>query len=280
MDGTEARPSVESAVREVRDGQTVDRRIDVIMEEPLSLELNGQPTAVLMRLPGMEKELALGFCLSEGLVRSFDDVLGVHHCGQGLPAGEDALSGGEARNRVQVTARPEGLDSSARLEVTRLVRSGCGAVDLRGADLSLRPVGGDLRVASTTLFSLPQAMLDAQTLRRTVGGVHAAGIFAADGSAVVVCEDIGRHNAVDKAIGHCLLRGIPLADKILLCSGRLSYEMAMKAIRAGFPLLASVTVPTSLAVGLAERYNLTLVCHLRGERMTIYAHPERVIVDA
>ena len=265
-------------VREVRGGQAVDRHIDVIMEEPLSLEVNGHPMAVLMRLPGMEKELALGFCISEGLVRSFGDVLGVHHCGQGLPVPMDSISGGEARNRVQVTAQPEGLDPQARHDVIRLVRAGCGAVDLREADLPLRRLGEGVRVRAEALQTLPPTMLDAQELRKTVGGVHAAGVFHADGSMVVVCEDIGRHNAVDKAIGHCLLRGVPLGDKVLLCSGRLSYEMVMKAIRAGFPVLASITVPTSLAVSLAGLYNLTLVGHLRGERMTIFTHPERVLL--
>ncbi len=276
METDDQRPAIGADVHEVRGGQAVARHIDVIMEEPLSLEINGQQAALLMRLPGMEKELATGFCISEGLVRSFDDLLGVHHCGQGLPAAQDSISGGEARNRVQVTAREEALDPGARHEVIRLVRAGCGSVDLREADLSLRRIDDGVRVRAEVLQSLPQAMLDAQELRRTVGGVHAAGIFAADGSVVVVCEDIGRHNAVDKAIGHCLLRGIALADKVLLCTGRLSYEMVMKAIRAGFPVLASITVPTSLAVNLAVAYNLTLVCHLRGERMTIYAHPQRV----
>jgi len=280
VDDTQGLPAEERTVTEVQGGRAAERRTGVIAEEPLSLVLNGHPAAVLMRLPGMEKELAVGFCLSEGLVRSYEDVLGVHDCGPALADGRKALPSDETCNRVEVTANPDGVAPDARLEITRLVRAGCGAVDLGGAGLSLRPVTSQVHVDAATLFSLPQAMQGAQTLRRAVGGVHAAGLFQQDGTPLVVCEDIGRHNAVDKAIGYCLLHGISIREAILLCSGRLSYEMAMKAIRVGIPILASIAVPTSLAVALAERCNLTMVCNVRGERMTLYAHPERITVDA
>jgi FdhD protein len=272
------RPALTTTARVVRGGAAEDVRLEVILEEPLSLEVNDEPTALLMRLPGMEKELAVGFCVSEGLVRSFGDVLGARHCGEAgpAPAGRTEGGGSEERNRVQVRVRPEGLNPEARREVARLVRAGCGSVDLEGIDLALPAAPAGVAVPAAVLHALPLAMNEAQVLRKSVGGVHAAGIFHPDGRPAIVCEDIGRHNAVDKAIGHCLLRGIPLEDKVLLCSGRLSYEMATKALRAGLPVLATIAVPTSLAVGIAERYGLTMIGRLSADRLTIYAHPERI----
>jgi FdhD protein len=163
------------------------------------------------------------------------------------------------------------------MEVVRLIRAGCGAVDVDRAELPLDPIPQDqVRVAREALLSLPTTMRDCQTLRQDVGGVHAAALFDADGQLVVLCEDVGRHNAVDKAVGHCLLHDVPLADKVLLCSGRLSYEMVTKAIRARLPIVASVSAPTALAVAIAEQHNLTLIGYVRGSRMTVYAHAERV----
>jgi FdhD protein len=120
-------------------------------------------------------------------------------------------------------------------------------------------------------------MFDLQDIHRDIGGTHGAALFDETGKAVTVAEDIGRHNAVDKAIGYCLLREIRLDDKILVTSGRASYEMATKAIRVGIPIAASVSAPTALAVQLAEDRGLTLIGYLRGKRMNVYTHPERLI---
>jgi FdhD protein len=119
-------------------------------------------------------------------------------------------------------------------------------------------------------------MREQQTVHRHVGGTHAAVLFDKSGRVITLAEDIGRHNAIDKAVGYCLLRGISLHDKVLLTSGRASYEMATKAIRVGIPIIASVSAPTSLAVQLAEDRGLTLIGYLRGGRMNVYTHPERV----
>jgi FdhD protein len=274
------RPTARRRVCAVHQTQNAEQEIEVVLEEPLALHLNGQQVAVLMRLPGQEKELAAGFCLSEGLVSDFSGVLTIHHCGQGLPVpGEEAgAEDGISRNRVEVRAREDALRPDARLEVVRLIRAGCGAVDVARNALSLAPVEAALRVEAAVFWGLGPALRAAQSLHAEVGGVHAAGIFTAEGQLVVACEDIGRHNAVDKALGYCLLRGIPLADKILLSSGRLSYEMVAKVVRLGLPILASVSAPTALAVALAEQFNVTLVGYLRGQKMTLYAHPERIIL--
>jgi FdhD protein len=257
-----------------------EEQIPMLLEEPLSLEINGNQVAVLMRLPGQEKELVAGFCLSEGLVPRFDDILMIHHCGQGLPAPDEAQDAeGDAltsRNRIQVRVRPEALTPDARMEVVRLIRAGCGAVDVDRSQLPLPRVTSPFCADAETMLGMERTMREAQVLHREVGGVHAVALFDAAGELVVLCEDVGRHNAVDKAVGHCLLRSIPLDDKIVLCSGRLSYEMVTKAIRVGLPILCSVSTPTALAVQIAEEFGLTLVGYLRGRRMAVYAHAERI----
>jgi FdhD protein len=260
-----------------KEGPRLEER-PVVLEEPLALYINGQQAAVLMRLPGMEKELAVGFCLSEGLVRRFADILMVHHCGQGLPEPETEVQdeGLLSRNRVDVRVAPEGLDPSARLEVVRLIRAGCGAVDVARAELPLEPLSAHLTVPAELLLGLGRALRQGPSLHEAVGGVHSAALFDASGALIALAEDVGRHNAVDKVIGHCVLKGIPLGDKILLCSGRLSYEMVSKALRMRIPILISLSAPTALAVALAERFGQTLIGYLRGGRMILYAHAERV----
>lgn len=251
-------------------------------EEPLSLHVDGRQIAILMRLPGMEKELAAGFLISEGLVKDSRDIWVLRHCGQGLPEPGEATSDDgavESRNRVEVHLRPGALDEQARLDVVRLIRAGCGAVDVERAELPLEPLPADtISVEIKTLLAMPRSMRENQSLRREFGGVHAAALFDERGELLVLAEDVGRHNAVDKVIGSCLLRDIPLSDKILLCSGRLSYEMVTKAIRARIPVVASMSAATTLGIQIADTFGLTLIGYLRGERMTIYAHPERVIV--
>jgi len=250
----------------------------VILEEPLEVVLNGQPIAVLMRMPGHEKELAAGFCLSEGYVRDARDVLLVHHCGIGQPVpsaeGEEAF---DSRNRVALRVVPEGVLRPCGADVVRLIRSGCGAAEVTALAEELPTVGGSLSVQCSTLLGLDRAMRERQTVHREVGGTHAAALFRADGRMIAIAEDIGRHNAVDKVIGHCLLRGIDLAEMVMVTSGRASYEMASKAIRVGIPVIASVSAPTALAVQLAQSRGLTLIGYLRGGSMNVYTHPQRVV---
>jgi len=270
------RPTTMVRGYEVRDGHRIQREIETVLEEPLSLVVNGTTVAVLMRLPGMEKELAAGFVVSEGLVADFRDVFTIHHCGRGAPGPSDDQSA-ESRNSVEVLVRPEALHLDDRDEAVRLIRAGCGAADVASTELALPAVEAGLAVGLEVLGGLGQVMQGGQRLRKEVGGVHAAAIFGPRGDLVCVAEDIGRHNAADKAIGYCLLRDIPFRDKILLSSGRLSYEMVSKAVRAGIPILASMSAPTSLAVALAENAGIGLVGYLRGARMRIYSHPERFL---
>ena len=279
---TEDRPVVNRQVVAVRSGEVVRQGLAIVMEEPLTLYINDRQTAVLMRLPGMEKELAVGYCLSEGLVRSLDDILMVHHCGQGLPEPstadvptDDLLS----RSRVDLHVEPSGLNPEARMDVVRLVRAGCGAVDVERADLPYQPLTGGPVVPTALLLGLGGALRSDQLLHETVGGVHVAALFDAAGTLIALAEDVGRHNAVDKVVGRSLMRGVDLGATILLCSGRLSYEMVSKALRLRIPILVSLSAPTALAVQLADTFGLTMVGYLRGSRMTVYTHEERIAFE-
>jgi FdhD protein len=230
-----------------------------------------------MRLPGQEKELAAGFCVSEGYVRQADDILYIHHCGQGSPApGSEAQDPAESRNQVEVHAAEDGLALSERSDVVRLIRSGCGAADVSVLAEALPTLSGGQRAPAATVLRLGQAMRDLQNIHGQVGGTHSAALFDLCGAAIVGAEDIGRHNAVDKVIGHCLLRGIALDKTILVTSGRASYEMAAKAIRVGIPIAATISAPTSLAVQISHKQGLTLIGYLRGKRMNVYTHRERL----
>jgi FdhD protein len=250
----------------------------VVLEEPLEIVVNGQSIAVLMRLPGQEKELASGFCITEGYVRKAQDILLIHHCGLGLPApGEDENHEGTgSRNRIELSVEPAGLLGHKPADLVRLIRSGCGAADVSAMVGSLPSVTQEFSIDSSLLLGLSKAMRNLQPVHRKVGGTHSAALFDAHGHAVYLAEDIGRHNAVDKVVGYCLLRKIPLKDKVLVTSGRASYEMATKAIRVGLAVIATISAPTSLAVEIARDRGLTLIGYLRGGRMNVYTHRERL----
>jgi FdhD protein len=251
---------------------------EVVLEEPLEIVVNGKTLAILMRLPGQEKELAAGFCVTEGYVRRAEDILLIHHCGQGLPApGEEETNGDPgSRNRTELQVIEEGLIPRDRAEATRLIRSGCGAADISPMREALPLLSPGPVVNASLVLELAKRVRDLQVVHERTGGVHAAAVFNLKGEAIGIAEDIGRHNAVDKVLGHCLLRRIPLKDKILITSGRASYEMAVKAIRVGIPVAATMSSPTSLAVELAEDRGLTLIGYLRGGRMNVYTHGERL----
>ncbi len=264
---------------QVRDGGSPEPvQGSVVAEEPLEIVLNGRRVAVLMRTPGHEKELAVGYCLGEGLVCSFEDVALVQHCGRLAlrpNAPDDPLD--MSRNRVSITLREGGCVGNPGDEVAPLIRSGCGRVDLHEVDLGLSPLPrDDLRVPRAILEGLSAAMPSLQRTYRESGGIHAAALFTREGDLVVLMEDVGRHNAVDKVTGYCLLRGIPLGDKLLVSTGRASYDMVVKAVRLGIPIVASRSSPTSLAVQLADRLRCTLLGYLRRGQFRVYTHPWRI----
>jgi FdhD protein len=259
-------------------GHTTGRADLLAAEEPLGIRIGGQAANLTMRTPGDDIDLATGFLLTEGIVAAPEDIAAIRICsGEQCGHGEHEGMG----NIADVTLRA-GTDWRAPSR-NFLTTSACGVCgkasidDLRAAsryDLHEDQV----RVSAAVLAALPDRLRDAQRIFEHTGGLHAAGLFSADGDLLTVREDVGRHNAVDKVLGWALRGGrLPLSGSVLLVSGRASFELVQKAVMAGVPILAAVSAPSSLAAELAAETGLTLVGFLRGRSMNVYAGPERVL---
>lgn len=254
----------------------VSRPETLAVEEPLEIRVNGAPLTVTMRTPGSDVELAQGFLLTEGIIKRRDDIARVAYC---RGATED---GANTYNVLDVTLAPDVPPPSVDVTRNFYTTSSCGVCGKASIDavrtVSTYSPGDDPTVvAAETLSTMPAQLRTAQKVFASTGGLHGAGLFAADGTMFVVREDIGRHNAVDKVIGWALENGrIPLTGTVLLVSGRASFELTQKAVMAGIPVLAAVSAPSSLAVDLAGQAGLTLVAFLRGESMNIYTRTDRV----
>jgi FdhD protein len=243
------------------------------VEEALEIRVNGAPVTVTMRTPGHDRELAAGFLLTEGIIESPDEISGF--CAADFEKSKS--------NTVDVALHTQSFEA-AELQRNFFVASSCGicgkatieSIRRRG----LRAPNPQFRVRPEVLYSLPDAIRASQAAFERTGGLHAAAIFDADGKLVVLREDVGRHNAVDKVIGWAMCAGkLPLADSILMVSGRGGFEIAQKALAAGVPVLASVSAPSSLAVQLAREMGLTLVGFLRGRRFVVYAGESRCLAQ-
>ena len=249
------------------------------MEEPLEIRVNGTAVTVTMRTPGSDIELAQGFLLTEGVIASREDVLTIRYCG-GRDRGD--TQGANTYNVLDVTlapgVRPPDLDVTRNFYTT----SSCGVCGKASLDavrvISLFSPGDDpATVAAATLKRMPGRLRSAQKVFDSTGGLHAAALFGVDGTMLVVREDIGRHNAVDKVIGWALEhRRVPLSATVLLVSGRASFELTQKAVLAGIPVLAAVSAPSSLAVSLAEESGITLAAFLREDSMNVYTRADRI----
>jgi FdhD protein len=241
--------------------QGVEDTLDAVaVERWLRITVNGREVAAVMCSPGYETELAAGFALTQGLIRERGDLLSV------------ALRTEEQGDAVRIVVPVElSLTMAGKLTA----RGSCGGAVYSDDDLSA-VTGTGPAVSVEALHQMARAMSGDQDLYKRTGGTHAAGVFMATGEHIVVREDVGRHNAVDKAVGHCLLSGHSLADKIMVTTGRASREIAAKAVRAGVPVLASVSAATDAGIEVAERGALTLVAFLRGRRLNVCAHPERI----
>jgi len=246
----------------------------VSIEEPLALEVNGQRVAVLMRLPGAEKELAIGFLISEGIIDNFNDIQMLSHCGSIMPGevSEDPLAPSRNIVKIQATHLNRAKDTA-----TLLIRSGCGRTSVEDIVDQLPKVHSNLEMGIDSLTRIAKEILDQQEVRKMAGGVHLAALFDAQGQMLVTYEDIGRHNAADKVIGYALLNGISLADKILYTTGRASYELVTKGARMNIPVIASKSSPTSLAVEFARNTEITLCGFVRPNRANIYSGEKRII---
>ena len=266
--------------RRQRGGETEDLVDRVAVELPLEIKVNGMPLVALMRLPGMDKELAVGFCLTEKVIDTVSQINLLKHCGQlerGLGEGEEAEGDKLDRGNV-VELEVESPGERERFSATYVVRTGCGGADLSALkDYHEGMVTSRLQVREEVIYGVGEELTRRQDIFRGTGGTHGAGIFDAAGAAQVTAEDVGRHNALDKAVGWCALRYISLQDKMLVLSGRISYEMALKAARVGIPLLVSMAAPTSLGLRLAESAGLTVVGFCDGKRFNVYTHPWRIL---
>ncbi len=256
---------------------SVSRPDTLAVEEPLEIRIGDQPFSVTMRTPGHDVELALGFLVSEGVITKPDDVVSARHC----PDAASDRDGWPTHNVVEVHLAA-GVEPPSRSR-HRQLSSACGicgtesidAVRSRSAfDVSTDPVSID----PALLAALPGRLRAAQRVFDSTGGLHAAGLFTADGELLCLREDVGRHNAVDKVVGWAFSTGrLPLRGAVLQVSGRASFELVQKAWTAGCPVLAAVSAPSSLAVDLAQEAGLTLAGFSRGNRFNLYARPDRVL---
>ncbi len=270
-------------VRVISDGRERRRGDYLATEEPLEIRLVAggatERLAVTMRTPGNDFELAAGFLHGEGILIDREPLRGISYCT------DPELDAAQQYNVVNVELASGALPDLRGLERHFYTSSACGvcgkasldAIELRGCPL---PQTG-LLVDAEVLYGLPERLREAQGLFESTGGLHAAGLFTPTGQLECLREDVGRHNAVDKLVGWALLQGeLPLADHILLVSGRASFEIMQKALAAGVPVVCAVSAPSSLAVDVAERFGMTLAGFLRGRRFNLYTGHDRVQLPA
>ena len=255
-------------IRRKRDGALEYLPDDLTIEEPLEICIGRKTLATTMRTPGHDDELAAGFLVSEAILHEREQIANIST---------------DRNNRVII-----GLKDGAKLKLHSTKRFGtisssCGLCGKTSIDAIRQNfpaiISKEIRVDIATLLSLPEKLRNAQSDFARTGGIHAAGIFGVDGELKIAREDIGRHNAVDKAIGRAFLDGsLPLDRHLLLVSGRASFEIVQKALAAGIPVVAAVSAPSTLAVSFARESNQTLIGFLRPPSFNIYAHVERVIL--
>ena len=263
----------------LRDAGHVHRGDAIAVEEPLEIRLlkegaadnggTGRSISITMRTPGNDAELALGFLYGEGILRESRDVIDARPCGA-------------TGNVLRVTVRADLPLDMKRLERNFYTSSSCGvcgkaSIDAVTASMGLRNVSSNLLVSELMLRTLPDTLRETQSGFAETGGMHAVGLFNAAGKLLASYEDVGRHNAMDKLVGAALIGGrLPWTDRVLLLSGRASFELLQKAMMAGAPVVAAIGAPSTLAVELAHTAGITLIAFLRDQGCNVYSHPERV----
>ena len=254
----------------------------VAVEEPVEIRLGFErrgrrvqkPVSVTMRTPGNDFELAAGFLFAESILTSADQVREIRHCG-------DPEAGRENDNVVRVELA-DGVDVQLmRLERHFYTTSSCGVcgkTSLEALEVTgCAPIDDPIRLSADVVHALPDKARSAQEVFASTGGLHAAALFDADGTLLDVREDVGRHNAMDKLVGSRFLTGdLPMRGRVVLLSGRASFELLQKALMARVPVVAAVGAPSSLAVELAEQFGITLLGFVRAERFNVYTHPRRI----
>ena len=244
-------------------------RDELAVEEPLEIRVKNHAVSVTMRTPGHDQELAAGFLLSEGVIRNPVDLVRIEPCA--LDRGGNVLNvilGDNAKVNWERLTRHVFASSSCGL---------CGKATIDAVHQRMDPIDSDMQVSIETLLALPGLLRGAQSTFDRTGGLHAAGIFTSDGKPVVIREDVGRHNAVDKVLGYGLLNGLlPFDRHILMVSGRASFEIVQKALAGRVPIVAAVSAPSSLAVEFAKDSGQTLIGFIRGRRLNVYSEPQRI----
>jgi FdhD protein len=273
-------PFAQVSVERLERGDRSSASDEVVVEEPLEIRISGDTLAITMRTPVHDRELVLGFLFAEGVIRSADDVSSMAPCGRTGDEGRD--------NTIDVTLAPgvvppgDGVDGPFARRGT-ITTSACGVCGRRSIDDLLTrftPLEGGSpaeMISHETLARVAAGLRERQPVFARTGGCHAASLVTFAGEHVVTFEDVGRHNAVDKVVGsRVLARELPLSGRVLFVSGRASFEIVQKAIAARIPVVASVSAPSSLAVDLARRANVTLAGFVRGDSLTVYAGGSRI----
>jgi FdhD protein len=256
-------------VLKISEGQLQHTEDAVVVEEPLEIRVNTASVGITMRTPGDDFDLAVGLLRTEGIIKSAEEIGTMGYC----PDEEHP----DLRNIINITL----LDQDRKLQSSRRlwVNSSCGICGqstLEAIQKLASPIESGLKVDYDVLSNLPSRMRERQRNFDVTGGIHAAGLFDVSGKLVLIREDLGRHNAVDKVLGAGLRSGIRFSELIMMVSGRLGFEIAQKALVAGVPIIASVSAPSSLALNLANLFGITAVGFVRGHSMNVYTHPQRL----
>jgi FdhD protein len=262
----------------VEPGRRRQRQDLVTTEEPLEIRLQEPATtlAITMRTPGADFELTAGFLYGEGVIRHRSDLERLTYCI------DPQVDGEQRQNIVNVALQPDLTPDLQPLERHFYTSSACGVCGKTSLDAlaikGCQPLPNQWQVAAELIYRLPEQLRQGQGQFRATGGLHAAALFNQAGDCLSLREDVGRHNALDKLVGASLLAGaLPWSQQILLVSGRASYEILQKALMAGVPIVCAISAPSSLAVDLAQAFNITLIGFLRGERFNLYAGADRIL---
>ena len=276
----------EVAVRRVDSGENTEDRDDFLaVEEPLEIRVGfdregrreHKAISITMRTPGDDESLAIGFLFTEGIIKRPEQIREVRHCGRPSPD-----------KGIQNTVRVD-LVKGVEVEVKKLERhfyttsscGVCGKSSIEALQTGAKKIDSDMTIDAEIIHRLPETLRNAQSTFDKTGGLHASALFSRSGSLDIVREDVGRHNALDKVVGSKFMDSqLPLSDKVLLVSGRASFELVQKALMAGIPILAAVGAPSSLAVELAREFRMTLIAFVRGGRFNIYCGSERIESDS
>ncbi len=270
---TSQQPTLKRKVARWHDCRSSFVEDQLVVEEPIEIRVGGQSLIVVMRTPGQDFELAAGLLYTEGIIKSVDDIGTIAYC-------ED-VEQVDLQNIINVNLT-NGWDAESEDGWQRNFHANascglCGKMTIESVRQAVPPIESQLRINPEIVYTLNNLLRSAQSVFEATGGLHAAGLFTADGELLIIREDIGRHNAVDKVIGQALLAEMfPLDNHILMVSGRASFEIVQKALFARLPVVVAVSAGSTLAVDLAQESGMALIGFMRGNRMTVYSCPERI----